>query len=47
MGFAREFSDRICFMERGRIVEEGPPQSFFDATAGERTRRFIRAVLEA
>jgi polar amino acid transport system ATP-binding protein len=47
MGFAREFADRVCFIEGGRIVEQGPARQFFDAPSHERTRRFLRAVLDA
>ncbi len=47
MGFAREFSDRVCFFYGGRICEQGPPQELFGAPKNERTRQFLRAVLEA
>ena len=46
MGFAREISDRICFIEGGRIVEQGPPDQIFTAPESERTRAFLKAVLE-
>ncbi len=46
MGFAREISDRICFIEGGRIVEQGPPDRIFTAPESERTRAFLKAVLE-
>jgi polar amino acid transport system ATP-binding protein len=47
MGFAREFADRICFFYQGKICEEGPPDRLFSAPQNERTRQFLRAVLEA
>jgi len=45
MGFAREVSDRMCFLEGGRIVEIGPPDQIFAAPKSERTRAFLNAVL--
>ncbi len=47
MSFAREISDRVCFLEDGRIVESGPPEKIFEAPAEERTRRFLQRVIEA
>jgi polar amino acid transport system ATP-binding protein len=45
MGFAREFSDRICFFSNGAIVEHGSPDQIFNNARHERTRQFLRAVL--
>jgi polar amino acid transport system ATP-binding protein len=47
MGFAKEFADRVCFFHRGKIEEEGPPAEIFTNPRNERTRQFLRAVLEA
>ena len=47
MGFAREVSDRVCFFLDGRIVEEGPPATLFDAPKNQRLRQFLGQVLEA
>jgi polar amino acid transport system ATP-binding protein len=47
MGFAKEFADRVCFFYRGKIAEEGPPAEIFSQPKNERTRQFLRAVLEA
>jgi polar amino acid transport system ATP-binding protein len=47
MGFAREFADRVCFIEAGETVEDAPPAQFFDAPANQRTREFLRAILSA
>ena len=45
MGFARAAADRVVFMDRGRIVEEGPPEQLFARPKEERTRDFIRHIL--
>jgi polar amino acid transport system ATP-binding protein len=45
MRFAREVSDRVCFFDRGRIVEEGEPERIFTAPKEARTREFLRSVL--
>ena len=45
MRFARAASDRIAFMEAGRIVELAPPDLLFSAPADPRTRRFLRTSL--
>ena len=47
MGFAREISDRVCFFNEGKIYEQGPPKELFDKPKNERTRQFLRAVLDA
>jgi polar amino acid transport system ATP-binding protein len=47
MGFAKEFADRVCFFYQGRICEQGRPEKIFGAPENERTRQFLRAVLEA
>jgi ABC-type polar amino acid transport system ATPase subunit len=44
--FAAEVSDRVIFMDGGRIVEEGPPQRILRQPAHERTRTFLRQILE-
>jgi polar amino acid transport system ATP-binding protein len=46
MRFAREISDRVCFFDQGRIREEGPPEELFTAPSEERTREFLKAVLD-
>ena len=45
MGFARRVADRVVFMDRGRIVEEGPPTALFDTPRDARLQGFLRAVL--
>ena len=44
MGFARSVADRVIFMDRGEIVEEAPPERFFDAPRHERTRTFLGQI---
>ena len=45
LGFAREVANRVVFMDRGRIVEIGPPQQVLGSPREARTRDFIAAVL--
>ncbi len=45
MGFAREVADRVLFMDKGRILEEGTPSHFFTAPAHERTKEFLSQIL--
>jgi general L-amino acid transport system ATP-binding protein len=46
MGFARTVADAVIFMDRGEIIESGPPKSFFDNPQNERTRRFLDQILK-
>lgn len=46
MEFAQEVSDRVIFMDKGVIAEEGPPEQIFNNPAKERTRKFLRHTLE-
>lgn len=45
MGFAREAADRVCFLEKGMILEAGPPEQIFAAPREARTQEFLRRVL--
>lgn len=47
MGFARDIADRVCFLDAGRILEQGPPQKIFSEPDDPRTRRFLRRIIEA
>lgn len=47
MGFAREVSSRICFLQRGKIYEQGPPAEIFGNPKGERTQAFLRSLTKA
>ena len=46
MEFAREISDRVCFLHAGRILEKGPPERLFTAPTDERTRAFLQRVID-
>ena len=45
MGFAREVSDRICFIDEGHILEDTTPDAFFSAPATDRAKSFLEKVL--
>ncbi len=47
MGFARDIANRICFLDSGKIREEGPPEQIFGNPREPRTREFLARVLEA
>jgi polar amino acid transport system ATP-binding protein len=47
MGFARDVADRVCFLEEGRILEEGDPQQLLSDPQHPRTRRFLQRIIEA
>ncbi|HLX19776.1 MAG TPA: amino acid ABC transporter ATP-binding protein [Gaiellaceae bacterium] len=47
MGFAREVADKVCFLDAGRILEEGSPAQIFTEPREPRTREFLARVLEA
>lgn len=44
MDFAQQVADRVCFFDKGRIVEEGPPEAVFGSPRNERTRTFLKAI---
>lgn len=46
MRFAREVSDRVCFFDKGKIKEQGTPEELFTDPKEDRTREFLKAVLE-
>ena len=46
MNFAREVADRILFMEDGVIVEDAPPEEFFEHPKETRTKEFLRIFQE-
>ncbi len=45
MGFARELADKVCFLDGGVILEEGPPETVFTQPTEVRTREFLARVL--
>jgi polar amino acid transport system ATP-binding protein len=47
MSFAREVADKVCFLDAGVILEEGPPEQIFSAPTQLRTREFLARVIEA
>ena len=47
MGFARDIADRVCFLDEGVILEQGPPSQVFTAPANARTQQFLRRIVEA
>lgn len=47
MGFARDIADRVCFLDAGRILEQGPPEGIFTSPQNPRTRQFLRRIIEA
>ena len=47
MGFARDIASRVCFLADGEIVEQAPPGRLFSEPSDERTRRFLRRIVDA
>ncbi|HET6620565.1 MAG TPA: amino acid ABC transporter ATP-binding protein [Dongiaceae bacterium] len=47
MGFAREVASKVCFLSGGVVHEEGPPDQIFGNPAKERTRAFLKRIIEA
>ncbi len=47
MGFARDIADRVCFLDQGQILEEGPPVEIFGSPRQPRTRQFLDRVISA
>jgi polar amino acid transport system ATP-binding protein len=47
MSFAREVSSKVCFLDAGVICEEGPPEQIFGEPENERTRIFLKRIIEA
>jgi polar amino acid transport system ATP-binding protein len=47
MVFARDIADRVCFLDEGVILEEGPPAQIFSAPREPRTQQFLARIVEA
>jgi polar amino acid transport system ATP-binding protein len=47
MGFARDIANRVCFLDAGVILEDGPPEHIFTSPREERTRRVLQSIIEA
>ena len=47
MGFARDIASRVCFLDAGVILEQGPPEQIFTAPRKARTQQFLQRIVEA
>ena len=47
MGFARDIADRICFLDEGVILEQGPPEQILTQPKEPRTQQFLQRIIEA
>jgi polar amino acid transport system ATP-binding protein len=47
MGFAREVSSKVCFLDVGVVAEEGPPEQMFSQPESPRAQTFLRRIIEA
>jgi ABC-type polar amino acid transport system ATPase subunit len=45
MGFAKQVADRVIFMDYGEIIEQGPPEEFFNNPKHDRTQLFLSQIL--
>jgi polar amino acid transport system ATP-binding protein len=47
MSFARDIADRVCFLDAGVILEQGPPEQILSAPREQRTQQFLQRIIEA
>jgi polar amino acid transport system ATP-binding protein len=47
MGFARDIANRVCFLDAGVILEDGPPERIFSSPGNPRTEQFLQRIIEA
>ena len=47
MSFARDIASRVCFLDAGRILEQGPPTEIFSNPKEPRTKQFLERIIEA
>ena len=47
MSFARDVAHRVCFLDAGQILEQGPPEAIFGAPREERTQQFLQRIVAA
>ena len=47
MAFAREIANRVCFLDAGVVLEEGPPDQIFSTPTNKRTQQFLQRIIEA
>jgi polar amino acid transport system ATP-binding protein len=47
MSFARDIADRVCFLDAGVILEQGPPTEIFSSPSEPRTQQFLQRIIAA
>jgi polar amino acid transport system ATP-binding protein len=47
MGFAKDIAHRVCFLDEGRIAEQGVPEKIFTEPENPRTQRFLQRIIDA
>ena len=47
MGFARDVAHRVCFLDEGVLLEEGPPEQIFGTPREPRTQQFLQRIIDA
>jgi polar amino acid transport system ATP-binding protein len=47
MSFARDTANRVCFLDEGVILEQGPPEHIFSAPTEPRTQQFLERIIAA
>jgi polar amino acid transport system ATP-binding protein len=47
MAFARDVADRVCFLDAGVVLEQGPPADMFTRPQHPRTQQFLERIVEA
>jgi polar amino acid transport system ATP-binding protein len=47
MAFARDVADRVCFLDGGRIIEQGEPRQLFSSPENPRTQKFLQRIIES
>jgi len=47
MGFARDIASRVCFLDAGAILEQGPPEQIFSMPSQPRTQQFLQRIVDA
>ncbi len=47
MAFARDVADRVCFLDNGRIIEQGEPSRLFSSPENPRTQKFLQRIIES
>ena len=47
MSFARDIADRVCFLDAGVILEQGPPAQILTTPREQRTQQFLERIIEA